>query len=106
MRVVLCNCSPDEAESLAHTLVQERLAACVNVLQGVQSVYFWQGEVHQEIESTLLIKVAADGVEALRTRLVSLHSYDTVEFLCLPVLVAESEPKYVQWVRDTVGSAS
>jgi len=106
MRVVLCNCSPSEADTLATTLVNERLAACVNILSGVQSIYFWQGKVHHDVECTLLIKVSEDGVAALRERLVAIHSYDTVEFLSLDVKVEESDPNYVRWVRDVVSGDS
>ncbi len=100
MHVVLCNCPPGEAVAIARTLVEERLAACVNVIPGVTSFYFWKGTLEEDGESTLLIKVAADGVRAMTDRLRDLHSYDTVEIVVLPVDVALSDPRYVNWVRD------
>ena len=99
MRVVLCNCPPAEAEGLAKQLVEEHLAACVNIIPSVRSIYVWKGKVEDEQESTLLIKVSADRVHALRERIVALHSYETVEVLSLPVYLDESEPSYVDWVR-------
>ena len=96
---MLCNCPPSEAERLAETLVREGLAACVNILPGVTSVYVWEGRLERDTESTLLIKVSAQRVVALRERLSELHPYDTVEIVSLPVQVAESEPSYVAWVR-------
>ena len=106
MRVILCNCSPSEAEQLATTLVEEGLAACVNIISGVLSVYRWKGEIHRDQESTLIIKVAAETVERLRRRLVELHSYETVEFLSLPVHVDESDSDYVGWVRQSSASGT
>lgn len=99
MRVVLCNCSPGEAEELARKLVAERLAACVNIIPGVRSYYIWEGTLEKDEEATLLIKTPLTKLDALRRRLLELHSYDTVEFLSLPVLTEESDSKYVNWVR-------
>ncbi|MCB9669968.1 MAG: divalent-cation tolerance protein CutA [Alphaproteobacteria bacterium] len=101
MVVVLCNCTPGEAPDLARTLVEERLAACVNVLPGVRSFYVWDGALCDDAESTLLVKVRADGVPALSDRIRALHSYSTPEILVLPVDVAASDPRYVAWVMAT-----
>jgi periplasmic divalent cation tolerance protein len=99
MYVVLCNCPPDRAVDIARPLVAEGLAACVNVLPGVRSLYVWEGAVHDEAETTLLIKVAAEKVDALRERLRALHPYEVPEILALPVDTARSDPDYVAWVR-------
>ena len=99
MYVVLCNCPPDRAVDIARPLVAEGLAACVNILPGVRSLYVWDGAVHDEAETTLLIKVAADKVDALRERLRALHPYEVPEILALPVDTARSDPDYVAWVR-------
>lgn len=103
MRVVLCNCPPSEAESLARALVQERLAACVNILPGVRSLYVWEGELCDDTEHTLLIKTSLQHVPALADRIRALHSYDTVEIVVLDVDVDLSDPRYVDWVRQSVG---
>jgi len=100
MRVVLCNCPPSEAETLARTLVVEGLAACVNVIEGVKSFYLWDGALQEDLEHTLLIKVSEDRMAALSDRIRDLHSYDTVEIVALGVDVELSDPAYVAWVRS------
>jgi periplasmic divalent cation tolerance protein len=99
--VVLCNAPPDEAPRLARTVVEERLAACVNVIPGVRSFYVWEGRVCDEGESTLVIKLTTEGVERLSQRLRALHSYDTPEIVVLPVDTEASDAAYVSWVRDS-----
>jgi len=98
MVIVLANASPGQAPELARTLVDEGLAACVNLVP-VRSVYRWEGAVHDETEITLWIKVASEGVERLRERLVELHDYDVPEVLVVPVDIEASHAPYVQWVR-------
>ena len=100
MFVVLCNCPPSESRALASTLVEEGLAACVNVIPGVLSFYKWDGKLQQDQEDTLLIKSSSARVEELGDRIRALHSYDTVEVLVLPVDEARSDPRYVAWVRS------
>lgn len=89
----------DDAVVLARALVEERLAACVNVLEPMTSVYRWQGEVRQDRERQLIVKTRADLVDALRDRLPSLHPYDVPEFLVLPV--ADGSDRYLEWVRES-----
>ncbi len=98
MRVVLSNLPPEAADSIASTLVQERLAACVNLLP-VTSIYRWEGKICRDPEVTALIKVRADGVDRLRARLQELHPYDLPEIVALPVDAAGSLAAYVDWVR-------
>lgn len=100
MRIVLCNAPAAEAEALAERLVVEQLAACVNLMP-VRSIYHWAGELQREEEMTLFIKVASSRVEALRQRLVELHSYDIPEVVVLEVDVARSHAPYVAWVRNS-----
>lgn len=102
MRVVLCNHPPEGAQELAAKLVNEQLAACVNLLP-VVSVYRWQGALETDSETTLVIKVAAQGVDALRERLVALHPYDVPEVVVLAVDAAASHGPYVDWVRGGGG---
>jgi len=104
MRIVLTNISAGEGDALATKLVSEGLAACVNIL-AVRSVYRWQGEICNDPEQTLLIKVRADGVDALRSRIVELHPYDLPEIIALDVDTASSLPAYVDWVREQSSGA-
>ena len=99
MRIVLTNVPPDQATTMARTLVEERLAACVNMIS-VRSVYRWEGALCDEPETTLLLKTADDRVEALRERIQALHPYSLPEIVVLEVDAARSLPGYVAWVRD------
>jgi periplasmic divalent cation tolerance protein len=74
-----------DAEEFARTLIEERLAACVNVLPPMQSVYRWKGEVEAASERQLLIKTKAANVAALEQRVTALHPYDVPEFLVLSI---------------------
>lgn len=99
MRVVLCNTPTEEARPLARALVSGGLAACVNVIPAVTSVYGWKGDLVEDSEATLLIKVAASGVDALRAAIVELHPYEVPEVVVLGVDVEVSHKPYVDWVR-------
>lgn len=103
MVVMLCNCPPDEASSIAHALVAERLVACVNLLPGVRSIYAWDGAIQDDGETTLLIKTSDARVADASDRIRALHSYDTPEILVLDVDADRSDPRYVAWVRATTG---
>ncbi|HYW91069.1 MAG TPA: divalent-cation tolerance protein CutA [Gammaproteobacteria bacterium] len=97
-RVVLCNC-PDRsvARRLARAVVQQRLAACVNIVPGVESVYWWEGEIQQHTECTLLIKTTRDAWSDLEAALQAGHPDDIPEIIALPV---ESGLKdYLEWIR-------
>jgi periplasmic divalent cation tolerance protein len=97
--VVLCTCaSEDEAGRIAATLVQERLAACVNILPPIRSIYRWQGVIEDAREILLLVKSTSDRFGTLRDRIAALHSYDTPEIVALPI-VAGSD-KYLAWLGE------
>jgi periplasmic divalent cation tolerance protein len=90
----------EDAESIAREMVERRLAACVNILPPVTSVYRWQGEVTRESEHLLLMKTRTDRFEALRARLVEIHPYETPEVVALPV--AAGHAAYLQWIADSL----
>jgi periplasmic divalent cation tolerance protein len=90
-----------DVESLAETLVQERLAACVNVLPPMRSIYTWNGAVERADERQLLIKTTIGRVRDLESRLKVLHPYEIPEFLVLPVL--DGSPEYLSWLSVGVG---
>jgi periplasmic divalent cation tolerance protein len=99
--VVLCTLPPgDAASAIARTLVEERLAACVNLVPGVRSIYIWQGAVCDEPEQLAIIKTTAAGVAALTARLCALHPYDVPEVLALPVDAGHDA--YLAWLRERV----
>lgn len=95
--------APDRrtAERIARVLVEERLAACVNLVPGVSSVYRWKGRVEQDEEILLIMKTTAAGMPALRDRLLAVHPYDTPEFLALDV--AAGAAPYIAWLAASVG---
>ena len=93
----------EQGEHLAGTLVEERLAACVNVLGPVASIYRWEGKVARDEEVLLFIKTTAAGVAPLQARLLELHPYDTPEFLAFEV--GAGAPGYLHWVADSVVTA-
>jgi periplasmic divalent cation tolerance protein len=98
MVIVLCNTPPDKARDIAIAVVDAGLAACVNIIPGVQSVFTWGGKRCEEAESTLLIKAPDANLEALRSKLLAIHPYDVPEFVVLGVDAARSHPAYVAWV--------
>lgn len=104
MRVVLCNCPPTDAERIARAVLDARAAACVNIVPGVRSLYWWEGAVCDEPESTLLIKTAAERVDALREALRAAHPYAVPEIVVLDVDAEASLGAYVDWVRRESGS--
>jgi periplasmic divalent cation tolerance protein len=96
IRVVLITAPADAAEPLARTLVGERLAACVNVVPGVRSIYRWQGRVEADDEVLLVVKTRGERVEALSERVRELHPYDLPETLALPA--SGGSAAYLEWV--------
>ena len=84
------------AQSLARTLVESRLAACVNLLPAVHSVYRWQGQIEEATEVTLLIKTTQRHYDKLQHAIVKLHTYDVPEIIAMPV-VAGYTP-YLHWI--------
>lgn len=100
--VVVLVTGPDQQtlEKLARRLVEERLAACVNVIPRVRSVYRWQGDVHEDDEALAVLKTTRSAIGPLRDRIHELHPYDLPEFLVLP-LEAGSEA-YLRWVVSCV----
>lgn len=95
------NCgSREEADRIAHWLVEQELAACVNILPAVQSVYRWQGKLEQAEEVTLLIKTSARQLETIKTVLPEQHSYELPE-LCA-VEIRDGLPAYLNWVHENL----
>jgi periplasmic divalent cation tolerance protein len=88
--------SPEEADCLARTLVERRLAACVSILPQARSVYRWQGKVEDSPEILLIIKSRRPLFEALCEAVRSLHSYDVPELIALPVV--EGYAPYLDWI--------
>jgi periplasmic divalent cation tolerance protein len=86
----------DEAEKIANALVEERLAACANILGEISSIYWWQGKLTTDREVALTLKTRADLVEAAITRVKALHSYTVPCIVALPLLAGN--PDYFAWL--------
>ncbi len=102
--VVLVTCgSVEEARKIGHALVEERLAACVNVVQApVESIYRWKGRVDTATEFLMIIKSSRERFSALEERLRKLHSYEIPEIIALPIEKGSSD--YLAWLADSVRS--
>lgn len=99
--VVLVSCPDDEmAKSLAEGLIGHGLAACVNILSGMVSVYRWEGRLERARESLLLIKTRTDRFDALQAYVVAHHSYEVPEIIAVPI--AAGLPAYLAWVDASV----
>ena len=102
-RVVLTTCeSKEEAQKIARALVERRLAACVNVVPAIESVYRWQGKVESSTEWLLLIKSRAEKFEAVREAIRELHSYEIPE--CIMISVEGGSREYLEWIEESTKS--
>ena len=101
--VVALVTAPDAeaAERLASALVEERLAACANVVPGVVSIFRWDGKVQREDEVLIVLKTTAEALPRLTPRVAELHPYDVPEVLALPV--SGGLDAYLSWVTAEVG---
>lgn len=88
-----------DAAAFARTLVTERLAACVNLLAPMESVYRWQGDLQRDAERQLIMKTTRMRVDALWQRVRELHPYDVPEFLVLPIV--DGSDAYLRWLGES-----
>jgi periplasmic divalent cation tolerance protein len=96
--------SRDEALTIGGTVVQERLAAGANVMDGMTSIYWWHGALEQAGEAVLILKTRAGLVERLTARIRELHSYECPCVVALPI--AAGNPEYLDWIARETGPAS
>ena len=92
----------DEARMIAGTVVGERLAACANLLGGIESVYRWQGKVCEEQEVALILKTSEDRKSELIDRVRELHSYECPCIVCLPI--ADGNSAFLDWIVAETGN--
>jgi periplasmic divalent cation tolerance protein len=97
--VVLVTCpTAERAAEIARAVVEERLAACGNVVPGLRSIYRWEGKVQDDAEALLVLKTTRERFEALRERVLALHPYQVPEVIALPI-EAGSAP-YLAWIAE------
>jgi len=94
--------SAEEAAAIGRTLIEERLAACANIVPGIRSIYRWKGKICDEQEFLIIIKTRTSLFEAVQKRVKELHSYEVPEIISFPV--ARGLPQYLEWVlAETAG---
>lgn len=98
--LVLITCPPAAADGLAALLVEQRLAACVNILPGLRSVYRWQDAVERADESLLIAKTTAAGYAALEAAVLAHHPYELPEIVAVDT--AQGLPGWLRWLADSV----
>jgi len=101
-RVVLVTCGTlEESRKIARAMVERHLAACVNIVtHAVESFYMWDGKLESGSEYLLVMKTSEERVEELKTELLEMHSYDTPEFVVLPIVTGSEE--YLKWVEESL----
>jgi len=100
-RLVLTTCSSqEEARRIAQQLVAQQLAACVNIVPQIESIYRWKGEIEAATEWLLIIKTTAATSDRLRESLLKLHSYDVPE--CVEIAIEDGSSSYLNWIADSV----
>ncbi|KAL3092398.1 hypothetical protein niasHS_007607 [Heterodera schachtii] len=92
--------SAEIGKRIAHELVRRRLAACVNIVPQITSVYEWKGKVEEDSESLLIIKTGRERLEQLKEAVIKLHPYEVPEFVAFPIEYG-SEP-YLRWISDQI----
>ena len=101
-RLVLVTCGTlPEARTIARAVVEKHLAACVNILTApVESLYTWKGQLERSREHLLLIKTSAKRLKVLEREVIRLHSYETPEFIALPI--SDGSSKYLSWLAQSL----
>ncbi|MGB0631158.1 MAG: divalent-cation tolerance protein CutA [Alphaproteobacteria bacterium] len=89
---------PEEARKIGRALVEERLAACANIVHPMTSVFRWEGEIREAAETVLIAKTTADKVEALTERVLALHSYECPCVAAIPI--DGGNPAFMDWIAD------
>jgi periplasmic divalent cation tolerance protein len=98
--VLITTGNEDDAERIAKTLVEEQLAACVNIAPSIRSIYRWQGKIQDDSEALMIVKTKQSVFEALVKRVEALHRYEVPEIIAFPI--AMGSEKYLKWLNESV----
>jgi len=104
---IVCLVTIDDIEKavrIGQFLVENKLAACVNLLPEIRSIYSWQGKIHDELETLMIIKTRKDVFKDLQKAIKELHPYEVPEIITLPI--DQGLPEYLQWIHDSVSPKS
>ena len=100
--VMITTKDKSEAQTIAEALLKEKLVACANIMESVQSHFWWQGKIDQSQETMLILKTKESLFENIVATVKSLHSYDVPEIIAFPIVKGNWE--YLQWIKDSVQS--
>jgi len=90
--------SEDEGVKIARSIVEERLAGCINIIKGIRSIYIWKGRIEDESEVLLVVKTRRGLFDSLCKRVKELHSYSLPEIIALPIVMGSDD--YLNWLRE------
>jgi len=96
--VLITASKEDEAAVIAKALLGDRLAACVNIIKGIRSIYRWQGKVEDDAEVLMIVKTRAELFDSLAEKVKALHSYSVPEIIALPVIRGSAD--YLNWLKE------
>ena len=91
--------STDEAETIGRTLVEEKLAACANIVPGVNSIYRWKGKIESSKEALMIVKSRSSLLDRIIARVKELHSYSVPEIIAMPIAGGSSD--YLNWIEES-----
>ncbi|MBN2372524.1 divalent-cation tolerance protein CutA [bacterium] len=98
MKLIMSTCQEKEAERLSGRLLEERLVACVNIIHGISSRYWWKGKMESDTESLLLMKTKPSLVDDVIKRIKVLHAYEVPEIIVLEI--EDGNPDYLRWIGE------
>lgn len=93
-------CPAGKGREIAHTIVQEKLAACINIVSSVRSVYLWQGNIEDEAEELLVVKTHLEKWKDFERRMKEIHPYDVPEIICF--CIEDGYGPYLDWLKSSV----
>ncbi len=99
-RVVLITTPTDKGEEIARYLVENKLAACVNIVQKIKSIYWWQGKIEEDAESLLIVKTSDEKMDELIEKVRAIHPYTVPEIISLKI--EEGNPDYLKWIEESL----
>ena len=96
--VYITTSGKDESKNIGYTLVEEKLAACVNIIPSIESIYLWKGKIEEDNESILIAKTKAENIDKIIKRVKEIHSYETPAILAIPII--EGSKDYLEYIND------